>query len=63
MSDFDELIINYNELLLAHSRLQDENKQLAEYGEVADLKIEQLESYVDQLELQVSMQQSSQCEE
>ena len=60
---FDELIINYNQLLLAYSRLEDENKQLTEYAAVADLKIEQLEAEKSDLQLMLSMQQGSSCEE
>ncbi len=63
MSEFEDLMKNYESLLI-------ERNGLAEFSDAATEKIEQLELYIEtrevyieQLERQLSMQQSSSCEE
>ena len=65
MSDFDTLMINYNALIL-------ERNELAEFSDVAEEKIEQLEqekesltAYIETLEKALAQQQigTATCEE
>ena len=63
MSEFADLMRNYESLLI-------ERNELAEFADVAGEKIEQMEAegdrkdaYIKQLERQLSMQPSSTCEE
>ena len=63
MSDFDELKDRYNALVA-------EAERLAEFADVADLKIEEMEqendnltAYIETLEIALAQAQGTHCEE